>query len=53
MINPFYTFFIEASQHLLNHWIAGSRQVLALLGAGASAGPRPWWLTQRPGGGSR
>jgi hypothetical protein len=34
MVNPFYTFFIEASQHLLNHWIAGSRQVLALLGAG-------------------
>ena len=34
MINPFYTFFIEASEHLLNHWIAGSRQVLALLGAG-------------------
>ena len=34
MINPFYTFFIEASQHLLNHWVAGSRQVLALLGAG-------------------
>src|SRR2546421_93276 len=34
MINLFYTFFIEASQHILNHWIAGSRQVLALLGAG-------------------
>ena len=41
MIKPFYTFFIEASQRILNHWIAGSRQVLALLGAGASAGPRP------------
>ena len=34
MINLFYTFFIEASQHILNHWIAGGRQVLALLGAG-------------------
>ena len=34
MIGSFYIFFVEASQHLLNHWIAGSRQVLALLGAG-------------------
>jgi transposase len=41
MINPFYTFFIEASQHLLNHWIAGSRQVLALLGAGGKRRPTP------------
>lgn len=41
MVNPFYTFFIEASQHLLNHWIAGSRQVLALLGAGGKRRPTP------------
>ena len=34
MVGSFYTFFVEVSQHLLNSWIAGSRQVLALLGAG-------------------
>src|SRR5437764_1333035 len=33
MIGSFYIFFVEASQHLLNHWIAGSRQVLTLLDA--------------------
>jgi hypothetical protein len=34
MVSSFYTFFVEVSQHLLNSWIGGSRQVLALLGAG-------------------
>src|SRR5919108_3744511 len=48
MINPFYTFFMEASQHLLNHWIAGSRQVLALLGAGGER--RPAVIEPVPGG---
>ncbi len=50
MINPFYTFFIEASQHLLNHWIAGSRQVLALLGAGGQCRPTPVVVDPVPGG---
>jgi transposase len=50
MINPFYTFFIEASQHLLNHWIAGSRQVLALLGAGGKRRPTPVVVDPVPGG---
>ena len=50
MINPFYTFFIEASQHLLNHWIAGSRQVLALLGAGGKRRPTPAVIDPVPGG---
>ena len=50
MINPFYTFFIEASQHLLNHWIAGSRQVLALLGAGGKRRPTPVVVDPAPGG---
>src|SRR5437016_2772221 len=50
MINPFYTFFIEASQHLLNHWIAGSRQVLALLGAGGKRRPTPAMIEPVPGG---
>jgi transposase len=50
MINPFYTFFIEASQHLLNHWIAGSRQVLALLGAGGKCRPTPAVIDPVPGG---
>jgi len=52
MINPFYTFFIEASQHLLNHWIAGSRQVLALLGAGGQRRPTPAVIDPAPGEGS-
>jgi hypothetical protein len=50
MINPLYTFFIEASQHLLNHWIAGSRQVLALLGAGSQRRPTPVVIDPAPGG---
>ena len=50
MINPFYTFFIEASQHLLNHWIAGSRQVLGLLGAGGKRRPTPAVIEPVPGG---
>ena len=50
MINPFYTFFIEASQRLLNHWIAGSRQVLALLGAGGQRKPTPAVIDPAPGG---
>jgi hypothetical protein len=50
MINPFYTFFIEAGQHLLNHWIAGSRQVLALLGAGGKRRPTPAVVDPAPGG---
>jgi transposase len=50
MINPFYTFFIEASQHLLNHWITGSRQVLALLGAGGKRRPTPAVINPVPGG---
>ena len=50
MINPFYTFFIEASEHLLNHWIAGSRQVLALLGAGGKRRPTPVVVDPVPGG---
>jgi transposase len=50
MINPFYTFFIEASQHLLNHWITGSRQVLALLGAGGKRRPTPAVINPAPGG---
>jgi hypothetical protein len=37
MIGSFYIFFVEASQHILNHWIGGSWQVLALLGAGGQA----------------
>ena len=52
MINPFYSFFIEASQHLLNPWIAGSRQVLALLGAGGKRRPTPAVIDPAPGGGS-
>lgn len=50
MINPFYTFFIEASQHLLNHWVAGSRRVLALLGAGGKRRPTPVAVDPVPGG---
>jgi hypothetical protein len=50
MINPFYTFFIEASQHLLNPWIAGGRQVLALLGAGGKRRPTPAVVDPAPGG---
>ena len=50
MINPFYTFFIEASQHLLNHWVAGSRRVLALLGAGGKRRPTPVVVDPVPGG---
>jgi hypothetical protein len=50
MINPFYTSFIEASQHLLNHWIAGSRQVLALLGAGGKCRRTPAVIDPVPGG---
>jgi putative transposase len=50
MINPFYTFFIEASQHLLNHWIAGSRQVLALLGAGGKRRLTPAVVDPAPRG---
>jgi hypothetical protein len=50
LINPFYTFFIEASQHLLNHWIAGSRQVLALVGAGGKRRPTPAVIDPVPGG---
>jgi putative transposase len=50
MINPFYTFFIEASQRLLNPWIGGSRQVLALLGAGGQRKPTPAVIDPAPGG---
>jgi len=50
MINPFYTFFIEAGQHLLNHWIAGSQQVLALLSAGGERRPTPAVIDAVPGG---
>ena len=48
MIGSFYIFFVEASQHLLNHWIAGGRQVLALLGAGGKR--RPAVIDPAPGG---
>ena len=50
MVNPFYTFFIEASQHVLNHWIGGSRQVLGLLGAGGKRRPPPAVIDPVPGG---
>src|SRR5918999_533521 len=50
MIKPFYTFFIEASQRILNHWIAGSRQVLALLGAGGKRRLTPAVIEPAPGG---
>jgi hypothetical protein len=50
MINPFYTFFIEVSQHLLNRWVAGSRQVLGLLGAGGQRRPTPAVIEPVPGG---
>jgi DNA-binding NarL/FixJ family response regulator len=50
MSNPFYTFFIEARQHLLNPWIAGSRQVLALLGAGGKRRPTPAVIDPASGG---
>src|SRR5919108_1941529 len=50
MITPFYTFFIEAGQHLLNHWIAGSRPVRALLGAGGQRRPTPVVIDPAPGG---
>ena len=50
MIDSFYIFFVEASQHLLNHWIAGSRQVLALLSAGGKRRPTPAVVDPAPGG---
>jgi putative transposase len=50
MIGSFYIFFVEASQHLLNHWIAGSRQVLALLGAGGKRRPTRAMVDPAPGG---
>jgi transposase len=50
MIGSFYIFFVEASQHLLSHWIAGSRQVLALLGAGGKCRPTPAVVDPAPGG---
>ena len=50
MIGSFYIFFVEASQHLLNHWIAGGRQVLALLGAGGKRRPTPAVIDPAPGG---
>ena len=50
MVSPFYTFFIEVSQHLLNRWVAGSRQVLGLLGAGGKRRPPPAVIDSVPGG---
>src|ERR671917_1234112 len=50
MIGSFYIFFVEARQHLLNHWIAGSRQVLALLGAGGKRRLTPAVIEPAPGG---
>jgi transposase len=53
MINPFYTFFIEASQHLLNHWIAGSWHVLELVGVCGKRRPTPPVIEPVLGGRSR
>ncbi len=50
MINPFYTFFIEVSQHLLNHWIAGSWQVLELVGVCGKRRLTPAVVDPAPGG---
>jgi hypothetical protein len=50
MINPFYTSFIEASQHLLNHWIAGSWHVLELVGVCGKRRPTPAVIDPVPGG---
>jgi len=50
MIGSFYIFFVEASQHLLNHWVAGSRQVLALMGACGKRRPTPVVVDPAPGG---
>jgi hypothetical protein len=50
MIGSFYIFFVETSQHILNHWIAGSCQVLALLGAGGKCGPTPAVIDPVPRG---
>ncbi len=41
MIGSFYTFIVEASQHMLEIWLEGSQQVLALMGAGGKASPAP------------
>jgi DNA-binding CsgD family transcriptional regulator len=50
MINPFYTFFIEASQRILNHWIAGSWEVLELMGVCGKRRPTPAAVDSAPGG---
>ena len=50
MINPFYTFFIELNQRLLNHWIGGSWQVLELVGACGKRRPPPAVVDPTPGG---
>jgi transposase len=50
MINPFYTFFIEVSQRILNHWIAGGWQVLELVGACGKRRPTPAAVDPAPGG---
>jgi hypothetical protein len=50
MINPFYTFFIELSQRILNHWIAGSWQVLELVGGCGKRRPTPVVIDPAPGG---
>src|SRR5919109_165187 len=50
MINPFYTFFIEASQRLLNHWIGGSWHVLELVGVCGKRRPTPAVIDPVPGG---
>jgi transposase len=50
MINPFYTFFIELSQHILNHWITGSWQVLEIVGACGKRRPTSAVVDPAPGG---
>ena len=50
MINPFYTFFIEVGQRILNHWIAGGWQVLELVGACGKRRPMPAAVDPAPGG---
>jgi putative transposase len=50
MINPCYTFFIEVSQPLLNHWIAGSCPVLEWVGGCGQRRPTPAVVDPAPGG---
>jgi transposase len=50
MVGSFYTFFVEVSRHLLNSWVAGSRQILALLGAGGRRRSAPAVVGSTPSG---